>query len=146
MPWIPGLVLCIAVGLFILLMPRHPKSAEQAAAQQGAIREAVALVQSGENPMAGIQALRNLESEFPENMEVKYHLGVFSVITGQYDKAIKRLEEVCGDPDWQQACYYLARSYVQTGDTTNFKRVKEKVRTLFPDSDTERDINTLFNP
>ena len=56
---------------------------------------AVALVESppGDNPMAGILMLRELEAENPDNPGILYNLGRFAVKTGQYDKAIERLEK-----------------------------------------------------
>lgn len=56
---------------------------------------AVALVEGppADNPMAGILMLRELETANPDNPGILYNLGRFAVKTGQYDKAIERLEK-----------------------------------------------------
>ncbi|MBK9146254.1 MAG: hypothetical protein IPM12_00385 [Flavobacteriales bacterium] len=74
--------------------------------------EAVALV-NGSEPMRGIQMLRQIVEEEPTNAEAHWHLGLFSVQSGQMDKALDRFKKVRdldaeGFPDvW----FYLGRTY-----------------------------------
>jgi cytochrome c-type biogenesis protein CcmH/NrfG len=114
------LVLSGALVVIVLLVmaPRVPAEKRQEAAATMAdpmrIRtaEAVALV-NGEDPMRGIMALREILQDDPDNVEAHWHLGLFSIQSGQYDKALdrfKRVEELAGDrvPD---VYFYLGRTY-----------------------------------
>jgi len=57
------------------------------------LQQAIELV-NGENPMAGITILRELVAEDSTNVDAHYYLGLFSVKSGQLDKAIARFERV----------------------------------------------------
>lgn len=107
-----------AVAVVLLMMaPRTPsgKQAEESATvtpAQARLMEAVALV-NGSEPMRGIQMLRQIVEEEPTNAEAHWHLGLFSVQSGQMDKALDRFKKVRdldaeGFPDvW----FYLGRTY-----------------------------------
>lgn len=105
----------VAVVL-LLLVPRTPsgKQGEAPAVTPAKARmmEAVTLV-NGSDPMRGIMMLRQIVEEEPDNAEAHWHLGLFSVQSGQLDKALERFKKVRdldaeGFPDvW----YYLGRTY-----------------------------------
>lgn len=80
---------------------------------------------SGEDPMTGIQILRKVSEEYPDNELALYQLGMLSVTTGQYDRAIERFEELLGlNSDNGEAHFYLGYSYFEKGE-------HEKARTHF---------------
>ena len=70
----------------------------------------VAIAQvTGENPMQGIVALRELAAAEPPNVEAVLWLGKFSVQSGQLDKARERFEQVLGlEPGHVEATWELA--------------------------------------
>lgn len=70
----------------------------------------VAIAQvTGENPMEGIMALRELASAEPPNVEAVLWLGKFSVQSGQLDKARERFEQVLElEPGHVEATWELA--------------------------------------
>lgn len=71
---------------------------------------------SGNNPMAGITMIRQVAEEYPDNVFALYQLGVLSVTTGQYDKAIERLTRLMRlDPSNGEGRFYLGYSYYETG-------------------------------
>jgi len=111
------LVLAGAVVVIVLLVlaPRAPKAEREAAKvdpQRIRMAEAVALV-NGQEPMRGIMMLREILEEDPENAEAHWHLGLFSVQSGQYDKALERFKKVIElEPDgFPDAWFYLGRTY-----------------------------------
>jgi len=57
------------------------------------LRQAIDLV-NGTNPMEGITLLRELIQKDSANVDAQYYLGLFSVKSGQYDKAINRFNTV----------------------------------------------------
>jgi tetratricopeptide (TPR) repeat protein len=92
-------IAAIALLVLFLFLPKQPLSVrekkEVSAIDADSLRlmQAIELVQ-GSNPMEGITILRELVSKDPNNVDAQYFLGEFSVKSGQYDKAISRLEKV----------------------------------------------------
>lgn len=77
-------------------------------------------IQSGvaENSMQGIQSLLKVVELNPNNAEAAFHLGMFSLQTGQLDKAETRFSKVLEiQPDNLVAKYYLATVYLDNGQT-----------------------------
>lgn len=79
------------------------------------VMQAVAQV-SGDNPMAGIMALRNLASAEPPNVEAVLWLGKFSVQSQQLDKARERFAQVLTlEPGHLEATWELAMLDMEEG-------------------------------
>lgn len=105
-----------AVVVLLFMVPRTPSGKQSETPEvtpaKARMLEAVTLV-NGSEPMRGIQMLRKIVEEEPENAEAHWHLGLFSVQSGQLDKALERFKKVKeldaeGFPDvW----YYLGRTY-----------------------------------
>ncbi len=82
------------------------------------------------NPMQGIMMLRGILEEYPDNVTAIFNLGMLSMQSGQYDKAVERFEKLMTlDGSNTQAGYYLAISYFELGDNTNAKKWFEKIMT-----------------
>lgn len=70
-----------------------------------------------ENPMKGIQSLLSLQREHPDNTSVLFHLARYGMQTGQYDRAIERLESALEiNPSEQRVICLLEQAYRETGD------------------------------
>lgn len=68
-------------------------------------------------PMEGIQKIRKVAEEHPDNLYAQMTLGHASVTSGQYEKAIERFEMVLKrEPDNLEAILSLADTYEQTSD------------------------------
>ncbi len=68
-------------------------------------------------PMEGILKIREVAERDSNNMYAQMMLGRASLISGQYDKAINRLQTVCRhQPDNLDAILLLAEVYERTGD------------------------------
>jgi len=109
----------------VVLLPNKPNSIKPKSGIELEISEAVALVR-GEAPMQGIAKLKELEARFPENKELNYHLGVFSTVTGQYDKAVPRLVKVIEEQQYQDANVYLYQCYLGLGQNSEAQEILEK--------------------
>ena len=71
-----------------------------------------------ENPMKGILMLRDLIEKEPENVLVLSTLGRFAIQTGQFEKAIERLEKAISiEPENNKANCLLAQAYQGVGNT-----------------------------
>jgi hypothetical protein len=75
-------------------------------------------VQGTNEPMKGITLLRELDQEVPGNTLINMELGRFSMMSGQYEKAIERFIVVLQKDSLNlQAHFLLAESYMAVGDT-----------------------------
>ncbi|MCI5058541.1 MAG: hypothetical protein MRY83_20690 [Flavobacteriales bacterium] len=91
--------------------------------------KAINLVQNGQNPMEGITLLKEVLSEDSTNVQALYYLGVFSVQSGQLDKAIGRFESIVKiDSNHFEANYYLSNLYFEMGDSLKAAYFNEKVK------------------
>lgn len=90
---------------------------------------------STSNPMKGIIMLREVLEEDSENQEAISNLGVLSLQSAQYDKAIERFEKLIElDPDNIQAQVFLGISYKEAGQRAEARKQFEKVKGLTGDS------------
>ena len=114
----------VAMVVLLMLLPRTPKSdGNEKAAEVSPLRvkldEAIALV-NGTQPMQGIMILRGLAEEHPEEAEVHWHLGLFSLQSGQVDKAVGRFRQVVEldkDGKFPEAWSLLGQSYAMMDST-----------------------------
>jgi len=93
------LVGCTALIVLFLLLPKQPASAlvkvvkTTSNADSLKLQQGIELV-NGPNPMEGITLLRELIQKDSTNVDAQYYLGLFSVKSGQLDKAEQRFETV----------------------------------------------------
>lgn len=79
------------------------------------IDSALAMIQS-EAPMQGILFLRSIAEEHPENFRAQYHLGRFSVQTGQWEKVIDRFTAVQSiDPNFVEPYFWIGSAHFNLG-------------------------------
>ncbi|GIR13066.1 MAG: hypothetical protein CM15mP23_16410 [Cryomorphaceae bacterium] len=69
--------------------------------------------------MKGILQMRSLTEKYPENADLQWNMGLFSIQSGQYEKAVARFEKVINiDAQRLDAYVQLAMSYVELKDTS----------------------------
>ena len=91
-------------------------------------------VQGTNEPMKGILMLRELDEEVPGNPLINMELGRFSVMSGQYDKAIERFIVVLQKDSLNlQAHFLLAESYMAVGYTLQSVEVLRRTQGLTGD-------------
>lgn len=71
----------------------------------------VAYISGTPNPMQGIQLLLAVVKQDPENVKANMNLGLFSIKSGQYDKAVGRFKTVVAKKPDPEAWFYLGTSY-----------------------------------
>ncbi len=80
-----------------------------------------------ENPMKGVMMLLDLNEKNPENTSVMYQLARFGLQTGQYDKAIERLEKILNlEPNNNRAICLLAEVYDASGNKEKAELFSQK--------------------
>ena len=84
--------------------------------------------------MQGIQMLRGVLADDPKNEFALYNMGMLSVQSGQYEKAIDRLLELMAvNPNHVQGNLLLGVAYLNKGSKEKARQQFEKVKKL--DSD-----------
>jgi tetratricopeptide (TPR) repeat protein len=112
------LALSLVLIVLFLSMPKQPaevrsKMDQPLDADSVKLANAIELV-NGPNPMEGITILRELEAKDSTNTDVQYWLGVFSVRSGQVEKAIKRYNNVIRlEPTYLAAYIDLGGLYLE---------------------------------
>ncbi len=71
----------------------------------------IAYVSGTPNPMQGISLLLEVVKQDPDNLKANTNLGLFSMKSGQYQKAVDRFLKVISQKPGAEAYFYLATSY-----------------------------------
>lgn len=89
---------------------------------------------SGPAPMQGISLLREVIAADPQNQEALYQLGILSMQSSQYDKAVGRFLQILSKhPDDTKARFYLGLAYKELGRLEEARQELERVRDTDPD-------------
>ncbi len=139
-PQLLALLGALVVIVLLMLAPRKPSGKKEAEVRamdpaKAKTQEAIALVQ-GQDPMRGIMMLREILEEDPNNVEAHWHLGLFSVQSGQYDKALGRFQKVLelDSVNFPDAWFYLGRTYATLDSNAQAIASLKKYRTLTQDT------------
>lgn len=98
------------------------------------------LVRKQENPMAGIAMLREVVDADPKNIRALLQLADFSILSGQFDKAIARFDQVLEiDPTYIDAYFFKAETYAKMGNKEEARRFLDeyKIKVGNPEAATE---------
>ena len=93
----------------------------------------VAYVNGGATPMQGIGLLREVVAQEPDNINANLNLGLFSMKSGQFEKAVDRFNTVLKQKPDFETYFYLAESYKQLGRKKEAISAYEKCKELMPD-------------
>ncbi len=97
-------------------------------------------------PMKGILMLREVVKEAPDNELAQYNLGLLSIQSQQYDKAVDRFKTVVQlNPEHLQAQFFLGVSYFESGDTEAARKQFERVKTLSNDPEVLANADEYLN-
>ncbi len=69
-------------------------------------------------PMQGIAMLLDVVKKDPKNLKANMSLGTFAIKSGQFDKAIKRFNDIIAIKPSPDAYFYLATAYENLGKNT----------------------------
>lgn len=105
---------------------------------------AICYVEGTQNPMQGIQVLLEIVKEQPDNYQANLNLGLFSMKSGQFEKATKRFETVVNIQPDAESYFYLAESYKNAGDKANAIKAYETCAKLLPDASSRKSIEAYI--
>jgi tetratricopeptide (TPR) repeat protein len=96
----------------------------------------------GGDVMSGVKRLLDVTRKDPGNLGANLLLGRLSVMSGQYDKAVTRLQGIVDHyPDNTEALYFLAEAYKGKGDDKKAVALFERCKTLVNDTAFDRQID-----
>lgn len=109
----------------------------------------IAYVSGTPNPMQGIQLLLDVVKDDPRNLKANLNLGLFSMKSGQYDKAVERFKTVIEESPSAEAWFYLATSYENMGKKPEAIGAYLKTKEIAADPNmsqfVDRKVNELSN-
>lgn len=111
---------------------------------------AVTFLESGRPPMEAVGMLKtNLEAD-PEHESSLFYMGVFSMQSGQYQKAVERFEHLVSlHPEKPLNYFYLAQSYIALHEEEKainaLEKFKERVETPAMKEQAQQLIDKLEN-
>ena len=150
--YIAILVAAVIAALIFLLPNKPPLEADQQIAEVDLmIDSAITLVnKEGGSPMQGIMLLRKILEENPENARAHFQMGLFSVQSGQFEKAVERFDKVNSlDPENVECLYFLGLSHSNLGNKTEaisyFESFIEKTEDEESRAEVEKIVEQLKN-
>ncbi len=109
----------------------------------------IAYVTGTPNPMQGIQLLLEVVKNDPKNVKANLNLGLFSMKSGQYEKAVERFKTVISIAPSAEAWFYLASSYENMGMKSDAIGAYLKTKAIAADPNmsqfVDRKVNELSN-
>jgi tetratricopeptide (TPR) repeat protein len=92
-----------------------------------------AYVNGGGPPMQGIALLLEVVKQDPTNRSANLNLGLFSMKSGQFEKAIPRFKTVIAQKPEFESYFYLAETYKQLGRKSEAIAAYQKCKEMMPD-------------
>lgn len=100
---------------------------------------------SSDAPMQGILMLREVLAEDPKNELALFNLGMLSIQSRQYDKAIDRLKELIEiNPAHIQGQLLLGLAYMESGDKQKARQQFEKVKQMDKDPAVQATVDSYL--
>jgi len=116
-------------------LDKDPKNVE------AKIQLAACYVEGSPDPMKGIGLLKEVEKVDSNNVKLQLSFAFFSVKSGQWDKAIKRFENVLKiDPLYIEAYLHLADAYEQQGQDAKTIEMLQKYAQLTQDATAKQEV------
>ena len=95
---------------------------------------ATVYVSTSSDPMQGIKLLLDVVRRFPEHIKANKALGVFSMRSGQFEKAVARFEKIATKTPDVETQFYLAESYKALGRSKEAVAAYRKCQKISGDS------------
>ncbi len=109
------------------------------------IRLAGAYMESGDAPMQGVSILLDIVRKDSTNVDALLMLGRFGIISGQYDKAIARLEKILYlRPQNSEALLLLAEAYNSQGNKTKAIEMLERCKKTVSNPEAKKEIENYI--
>jgi tetratricopeptide (TPR) repeat protein len=130
-----------AKGIFEKILEKDPENAD------AKINMGICMVETNpDNPMQGITLLREVVAKDPKNTRAILQLGHFSVLSGQYSKAIDRYTQALEiDPGLTEAYFYLGDTYAKMGEMDKAEKYLHIYRDLLKDEEVKKQLDIYLD-
>ena len=143
-----ALAFAVVAAVAIISLPRTPFEAEvieevgTTSALDAKVDEAVAIIQNGEGaPMQAIGMLLDVLKEDPNHEKDLLWLGNFSMMSGQWEKAVDRFHQLSQlRPEMEIYTLNKVQALMQTGDTTNALSTANEYINNYPNAERVKDF------
>ncbi|MGB1184218.1 MAG: tetratricopeptide repeat protein [Schleiferiaceae bacterium] len=143
-----ALVVAVVAAVLIISLPRTPYEAEVIEEVEGTsvldakVDEAVAIIQNGEGaPMQAIGMLLDVLKEDPNHEKALLWLGNFSMMSGQWEKAVDRFHQLSQlRPEVEIYTLNKVQALMQTGDTTRALSTANEYINNYPEAERVKDF------
>jgi tetratricopeptide (TPR) repeat protein len=148
-----GILAITIVGIImfmVLLFPNVSKEFSDKNTNQNIldtkVQSAVKMIESGEgNPMEAIFALREVVELDSNHRDAQFYLGQFSIMSGQWNKAIDRFKKVLRiNSSDEYAIESLAIARFQKGEKNGAVEDLKSYLESFPNSSRDSELRTLL--
>ena len=97
-------------------------------------------------PMKGIMLLREVVAKNPQHENAQFNLGILSVRSGQYEKAIERFQKVLEiNPERKEMYFMIGKSYAMAGNNEKALENLERLKKETTDLSLIEQTNSLIN-
>jgi outer membrane protein len=105
----------------------------------------IAMTYFSSNPPQGVALLREVLAEDPKNELVLYNMGMLAIQSGQYDRAVERLNQLIAvNPKHVQGQLLLGVAFMNKGDKAKAKEQFEKVKQLDNDPSVQATVDSYL--
>jgi tetratricopeptide (TPR) repeat protein len=126
-----------AQEIFKKVLDANPKNLE--------VKTKLAMTYVSSNPMQGVTMLREVLAEDPKNETALLNMGMLSIQSGQYERAIERLDELVKiNPNHAQAQLLLGIALMNKGDKAKAKQQFEKVKQMDKDPAVQATVDSYL--
>jgi tetratricopeptide (TPR) repeat protein len=109
------------------------------------VNMAACLMESRHQIMDGVPILLEIVKKSPNHLKANFILAKFAVVSGQYDKAIIRLERlIANNPSYTDAYLVLANAYSSKGDVQKAKITLQQCQQHTTDARIKTELNKLI--
>ncbi len=110
------------------------------------VSQALCYIDGKNDVMEGVQILKEVEKHDPDNEIMNLTLGGLSIMSGQYDKAIPRLERLVKlHPQNAEGLLHLGEAYRAVGKKEEAIQAFEKCKSLLQNTEAIKQIDNLIH-
>ncbi len=109
------------------------------------VNMAICLMEGKTDVMSGVKILLPLVKKNPNHLKANYILGKFAVVSGQYEKAIARLEKVINlDKHFTSAYIVLSQAYIKMGNKTKAMETLKECKKNLDDLQAKAELQKMI--
>ena len=110
------------------------------------VSQALCYIDGKGDVMSGVVMLKGVEKTDPDNETMNLTLGRLAVVSGQYDKAIARLEKLVKlHPDNAEGFLHLGEAYRAVGKKEEAVNAFEKCKSLLKNTEAKNQLDNIIH-